>query len=216
MSRYVKWPKYVRLQRQRKVLLMRLKVPPAINQFRIPLDASSTATLFKLMNKYKPESRLAKKERLGEMAEAKDKGKDPTPTKRPVYLKFGINHVVQLVEAKKAQLVVIAHDVDPIELVVWLPALCHKMGVPYCIVKSRARLGQAVNRKNATAVAITSVRPEDKGDLSKVVESCKSAFNERYDETRKLWGGGIMGRKSQHKTEKKERAWAREAAKRVM
>lgn len=29
----------------------------------------------------------------------------------------------------------IAHDVDPIELVVWLPALCRKMNVPYCIVK---------------------------------------------------------------------------------
>jgi hypothetical protein len=30
----------------------------------------------------------------------------------------------------KAQLVVITHDVDPIELVVWLPALCRKMEVP--------------------------------------------------------------------------------------
>lgn len=41
----------------------------------------------------------------------------------------------------KAQLVVIAHDVDPIELVVWLPALCRKMEIPYCIVKGKARLG---------------------------------------------------------------------------
>ena len=40
-----------------------------------------------------------------------------------------------LVEQGKAQLVVIAHDVDPIELVIWLPAVCKKMGVPYCIVK---------------------------------------------------------------------------------
>ena len=37
---------------------------------------------------------------------------------------------------------VIAHDVDPIELVVWLPALCRKMGVPYAIVKGKSRLGQ--------------------------------------------------------------------------
>ena len=36
---------------------------------------------------------------------------------------------------------VIAHDVDPIELVVWLPALCRKMEIPYCIVKGKARLG---------------------------------------------------------------------------
>jgi large subunit ribosomal protein L7Ae len=44
----------------------------------------------------------------------------------------------------KAQLVVIAHDVDPIELVVWLPALCRKMEVPYCIVKGKARLGSVL------------------------------------------------------------------------
>jgi large subunit ribosomal protein L7Ae len=50
-------------------------------------------------------------------------------------VKYGLNHITQLVESRKASLVVIAHDVDPIELVVWLPALCTKMGVPYCIVK---------------------------------------------------------------------------------
>ena len=27
-----------------------------------------------------------------------------------------------------------------VQLVVWLPALCRKMGVPYCIVKGKARL----------------------------------------------------------------------------
>lgn len=215
LSRYVKWPKYVRLQRQRKILLMRLKVPPSINQFRLPLDASTTTSLFKLMNKYKPESHLQKKERLAAMAEAKEAGRDPTPLKRPIHLKFGINHVTELVESKKASLVVIAHDVDPIELVVWLPALCHKMDVPYCIVKSRARLGTVVHQKNVTAVAFTGVRPEDKADLTKIVENCRSAFNDRYDDIRKVWGGGIMGMKSRHKTEKKERAIAREEAKRV-
>ena len=49
-----------------------------------------------------------------------------------------------LVEKKKAQLVLIANDVDPIELVLFLPALCRKMGVPYCIVKNKARLGRVV------------------------------------------------------------------------
>jgi ribosomal protein L7Ae-like RNA K-turn-binding protein len=37
--------------------------------------------------------------------------------------------------------VVIAHDVDPIELVVWLPALCRKMEVPCAIVKGKFFLG---------------------------------------------------------------------------
>jgi large subunit ribosomal protein L7Ae len=57
--------------------------------------------------------------------------------KKPVVVKYGLNHVTQLVEAGEAQLVVIAHDVDPLELVIWLPALCKAQGIPYCIVKVR-------------------------------------------------------------------------------
>ena len=38
LSRFVRWPKYIRLQRQKAVLLKRLKVPPPINQFRQALD----------------------------------------------------------------------------------------------------------------------------------------------------------------------------------
>ena len=41
-------------------------------------------------------------------------------------LKYGLNHVTTLVENKMAKLVIIAHDVEPIELVCWLPALCRK------------------------------------------------------------------------------------------
>ena len=43
-------------------------------------------------------------------------GKEDTPTKRPAVLRSGINTVTTLVEQKKAQLVVIAHDIDPIEV----------------------------------------------------------------------------------------------------
>jgi large subunit ribosomal protein L7Ae len=76
----------------------------------------------------------AKKERLLSEAEARAAGKD-VEKKKPIVVKYGINHITQLIESGKAQLVLIAHDVDPIELVVWLPALCKKMGVPYCIIK---------------------------------------------------------------------------------
>lgn len=56
-------------------------------------------------------------------------------------IKFGLKHVTTLIEEQKASLVVIAHDVNPIELVVWLPALCRKMGIPYCIIKGKVRRG---------------------------------------------------------------------------
>ena len=38
LSRFVRWPHYIRLQRQKKILFQRLKVPPAVNVFRHPLD----------------------------------------------------------------------------------------------------------------------------------------------------------------------------------
>lgn len=38
LHRYVKWPKAIRIQRQRRILRQRLKVPPALNQFTKTLD----------------------------------------------------------------------------------------------------------------------------------------------------------------------------------
>jgi hypothetical protein len=34
----VRWPKYIRLQRQKAIIIKRLKVPPSINQFTQALD----------------------------------------------------------------------------------------------------------------------------------------------------------------------------------
>jgi len=210
LSRFVRWPKYIRLQRQKRILCERLKVPPSINQFTQTLEQQTAIQLFKLMHKYKPETKQEKKVRLTKIAEKKAETGQDTAAKKPIVLKYGINHVTNLVESRKAQLVVIAHDVDPIEIVVWLPALCRKMGVPYCIVKGKARLGKLVHKKTATAVALTNVRSEDKASLDKLSEACNSNYAERVDTIRRTWGGGVMGNKSLAKTAKLEKAKAKE------
>merc|ERR1712072_905134 len=145
LTRYVKWPKYVRIQRSRRILYQRIKVPPAINQFQSSFDKRQAGQLFRLLNQLKPETKAQKAERIGEQADAKAQG-DAASSKKPVCLKMGINHVTKLVEEKEAKLVVIAHDVDPIEIVMWLPSLCKARGIPYCIVKSKARLGALVGK----------------------------------------------------------------------
>ncbi|KAI9884670.1 MAG: nucleotidyltransferase [Watsoniomyces obsoletus] len=207
LSRYVKWPRYVQLQRQKKILNLRLKVPPAIAQFQNTLDRNLATQSFKLMNKYRPETKAEKKERLLKEATAVSEGKKKEDvSKKPFTVKYGLNHVVALVENKKASLVFIPNDVDPIELVVFLPALCRKMGVPYAIIKGKARLGTVVHKKTAAVIAFTEVRSEDKSDLSKLVTAIKEGYSDKYEEMKRHWGGGIMGAKAQARQEKKRKA----------
>merc|ERR1719265_3003975 len=129
----------------KRIMMMRLKVPPALAQFQQTIDKNQATSLFKLLKQYQPETKEAKKARLLEMAQQKKDGQE-VKTKKPQVIKFGLNHVTTLVENKQAKLVVIAHDVDPIEIVCWLPALCREKDVPYCIIKGKSRLGQLVHK----------------------------------------------------------------------
>nr|XP_054516284.1 60S ribosomal protein L7a-like [Pan troglodytes] len=206
LTRFVKWPRYIRLQRQRAILCKQLKVPSAINQFTQALDHQTST------HKYRPETKQEKKQRLLALAEKKAAGKGDVPTKKPSVLQAGVNTVTTLVENKKAQPMVIAHDVDPIELVVFLPALCRKMGVPYSIIKGKARLGHLVHRKTCTTVAFTQVNSEGKGALAKLVETIRTKYNDRYDEIRRHWGGNVLGPKSVVRIAKLKKAKAKEFA----
>mmetsp|Transcript_26204 Transcript_26204/g.46782 ORF Transcript_26204/g.46782 Transcript_26204/m.46782 type:complete len:248 (+) Transcript_26204:1691-2434(+) len=206
LYRFVRWPEYVRLQRQRRILLSRLKVPAPINQFRQTADKSVTNSLMLLLRKYKPESRVEKKARLTAATAEK-----PAAAPKPQVLKYGLKHITHLVENRKAKLVVIAHDVDPIELVLWLPALCRTKDVPYCIVKSKSELGKLIHKKTATAVALTEVRKEDVHDLELIVKNARSKFND--NEAVHNPSEPRLGIKSQHRVEHQERLLAAETAK---
>ncbi len=220
LTRFVKWPKYVRVQRQKRILLQRLKVPPTINQFSQTINKDQgnnilcltlvAGKLLNLLSKYKPESKQEKKERLQKEAESKDAKKGP----KPVNVKYGLNHITTLVENGSAKLVVVAHDVDPLELVLHLPALCRKQNVPFCIVKGKARLGRLVGKKTATAVALTEVKKEDYTDLENLCKSFRSDFNDN-ESLRRKWGGGIMGIKNVHKMEKRQKRLDEEFAKKA-
>merc|ERR1712226_878432 len=178
LTRFVRWPKYIRLQRQKAVLQKRLKVPPMINQFSQCLDKQSAAAFFKLAQKYRPENRAEKKARLLARAEQKAGGAADSPDKRK-------------------------------------NTLCRRMGVPYCIVKGKSRLGRLVGLKNCSCVALTNVNAEDRNALGKLVESVNTNYNERAEEIRKHWGGQIMSQRSQAALAKIEKARAKEEAKKL-
>jgi len=201
LTRFVRWPKYIRLQRQKAVLLKRLKVPGTINQFTRAVDRNTAAGLFQFLDKYRPETRKAKQARLLQAAKAdlgqKEKLAKPAAdvSVKSKVVKSGLNAVTGLIESKKAQLVIIAHDVDPLELVLWLPTLCRKKDVPYLIVKGKARLGKVVHKRNAAVLAITSVNEADKKTLELLIQKARDNFLGRYSEVVRQTGGQIMGSK---------------------
>jgi large subunit ribosomal protein L7Ae len=97
------------------------------------------------------------------------------------------------------------------------------MGVPYVIVKGKARLGTVVHKKTAAVVAIQDVKSEDQRELATLVSAAKanlyvsgyitpehdlkSLFStEKYDEQRRQWGGGIRGYKSTQMLRKRAKA----------
>ncbi len=48
------------------------------------------------------------------------------------------------------------------------------MGVPYAIVKGKARLGTVVHKKTAAVVAIQEVKSEDQRELAALVGGAKA------------------------------------------
>lgn len=210
LTRFVNWPRNVRLQRQRRIITTRMKVPPTLAQFTKTADKATATQLFKLLNKYRPETAEAKKQRLATIAAAKAKN-ETVDLKKPLAVLHGLNAVVRSVEQKKAKLVVIAHDVDPIELIVWLPSLCRKMNVPYVVIKSKSRLGTVVHQKNSAALAFVDVNKEDKNELAQLASVFIESFNNNK-EIRRQWGGGKLGQKAQNIKNKREKAVAREQA----
>jgi len=230
MTHFVAWPRYVRLARQKRILLNRLKCPPAINLFRHSLDKATAVNLFKLMAKMRPDEqsvirkrRIENAKRLAEIMTPVKPGEKvdlkarraariqalkEIAAKRPICLRYGLNNVTHLITRNKAQLVVIASDVDPIELVLWLPALCRKKKVPYCIVKNKARLGQLVHHKTTSVVCFTDVPKDLRADFTNLVDAIKPQFLEN-DKLLRTWGEPVLGIKHNHREAKRQRRLAR-------
>lgn len=117
-----------------------------------------------------------------------------TLSAKPILLKFGARHIVDLAEQKKLKLVLIASDVVPITTFVFLPTLFKRLNVPYAIVSSKSKLGNLVNVKQAGVIGIESVRSEDEVEFENVIKLCNSIFSDRYEEHMKECGGSAARR----------------------
>ncbi|MFQ3275436.1 MAG: large subunit ribosomal protein L7Ae [Candidatus Nanohaloarchaea archaeon] len=105
--------------------------------------------------KFEPSDSLAEKT-YNAIEKADDTGK----------VVIGTNEVTKAIERNEADLVVIASDVSPEEIVMHLPAMAEEKDVTYTFVPDKEELGLAagINVQSA-AIAITSVgQAEDQVD----------------------------------------------------
>ncbi|HIQ29757.1 MAG TPA: 50S ribosomal protein L7ae [Candidatus Caldiarchaeum subterraneum] len=75
-------------------------------------------------------------------------------------IRKGVNEVIKSIERGQAKFVAISTDVDPPEIVAFLPALCDEKKIPYMFVPSKEQLGEVAG----IAVAASSVSVVDPGD----------------------------------------------------
>ena len=81
-------------------------------------------------------------------------------------VKKGINETTKAIERKTAQLVVVAEDVTPEEIVVHLPIICKEKGIPYCFVPGKVDLGKSIGLSVPTA----SVAVENAGGATEKLQ----------------------------------------------
>jgi len=86
-------------------------------------------------------------------------------------VRIGTNEVTKSSERAEAKLVVMAEDVDPVEILVHVPMLCEEKRIPYVYVPKKQRLGQSAGlTKSAASVAIVEA-----GDAKGLLEEIAGA-----------------------------------------
>ena len=89
-------------------------------------------------------------------------------------IRRGTNETTKAVEKGISQLVVIAGDVEPEEIVMHLPALCDEKKIPYVYVPNKLELGRA-SGINVQSAAIAIV---DAGEGKDLIKDIVSSLNQ--------------------------------------
>ncbi len=85
-------------------------------------------------------------------------------------VKKGTNEVTKEIERGNAKLVVIAEDINPVEIVMHIPILCEEKGITCVSVPSKSDLGAAVGLEVSTG----SVAILEEGESRDLVEDIKN------------------------------------------
>ena len=87
-------------------------------------------------------------------------------------IRIGTNEVTKSSERAEAKLVVMAEDVDPVEILAHIPMLCEEKRIPYLYVPKKQRLGPSAGlSKSAASVAVVEA-----GDAKGLLEELALAY----------------------------------------
>ena len=89
-------------------------------------------------------------------------------------LRKGTNEVTKLVERGETQMVVLAEDVSPPEILMHMPALCDERNVPYAFVPSKSELGNACGLEKPTAAVAILDAAKGKPLMDELAEKLKA------------------------------------------
>lgn len=90
-------------------------------------------------------------------------------------IRKGTNEATKAIEKSAAQIVVIAEDVEPEEIVMHLPALCDEKKIPYVFVPSKQELGRSAGIDKAMAAAAIVEAGDGKSLLKEVINGLSAA-----------------------------------------
>ncbi|KAK0423953.1 hypothetical protein QR680_008426 [Steinernema hermaphroditum] len=87
-------------------------------------------------------------------------------------LKKGANEATKTLNRGISELIVMAADAEPLEIILHLPLLCEDKNVPYVFVRSKAALGRAcgVTRPVIAASILTNEGSQLKSQIQKIKE----------------------------------------------
>ncbi|MFB6180791.1 MAG: 50S ribosomal protein L7Ae [Candidatus Nanohalobium sp.] len=95
---------------------------------------------------------------------------------------IGTNEVTKAIERNNAELVVIASNVSPEEIVMHIPSLAEERDIPYTFVPDKEELGLAAGiQVQSAAVAVTKTGNADE-DVEEVAEKAAELLGKEEEE----------------------------------
>lgn len=89
-------------------------------------------------------------------------------------LKKGANEATKTLNRGTAEVIVLAADTEPLEILLHLPLLCEDKNVPYVFVKSKAALGRACGVSRAVISA--SITAKEGSQLNSQIQDLKDSI----------------------------------------